>query len=92
MLFLLRFLDLSNNKDLIGNIPTNIENLSRLKNLYLYNMQLTSTIPNSIGKLTRSYKAVSGKLILYKNALAPGVYLLTINANGKSIEKKIVVD
>ena len=52
MLFLLRFLDLSNNKDLIGNIPTNIENLSRLKNLYLYNMQLTSTIPNSIGKLT----------------------------------------
>ena len=61
----------------------NLHNYNGTYDLYLY---------NSIGKLTRSYKAVSGRFILYKNNLAPGVYLLTIDANGKSVEKKIVVD
>ncbi|KAK0590350.1 hypothetical protein LWI29_025689 [Acer saccharum] len=47
----LQTLDLSNNKDLIGSLPSSIGNLKKLTNLILVGCSLSGPIPDSIGSL-----------------------------------------
>ncbi|KAK1567558.1 hypothetical protein Q3G72_013507 [Acer saccharum] len=47
----LQTLDLSNNKDLKGSLPSSIGNLKKLKNLILVGCSLSGPIPDSIGSL-----------------------------------------